>query len=49
MIGKVLVLFRIQYFQQRRSRIAFVVCSDLIYFVEEEYRVLGPASFDGVR
>ena len=48
MIGKIFVLFRIQYFQQCRSRISLVVRSDLIYFVKEEYRVFGSAFFDGV-
>ena len=42
------VLLRIQYFQQRRSGVTLVICTDLIDFIEHKHRIRGPAFLDSI-
>ena len=46
MVCKVFVLFRIQYFQKCRCRVSLIIGSQLIDFIEKEYRILSAAVFD---
>ena len=39
-VAERLVLLRIQYFEQRRRRIAAEIASEFIYFVEQQHRIL---------
>ena len=45
-IHEFLVLFGVEHFEQRRSRVAAKICTDLIDFVEQKHRIVRAAFLD---